>query len=356
MAFKWIILFLIIMIGKINSAAEEENNDNNEQAKEIKRLKRNGCPMTKRPNDMPKWTLMKQNSKNVKGVCIKRGYRVTEAPTGEANVTTVYKTFYRTKVLEVDETQKTVTIDLKLSSIWEDDRIKTPFLTGNTEIQLDTTTSTLPIWNPGRSTYIANLKERKLLYDPIAISELTFLSNNPFNRSTDTALVKATFEWRVTVFCEFNFLKFPLDNQRCELRSGSKGSGDIKSILYAPDDNKNCHSEKPFEADGYNMTIVFVGSTQLDENGTNEFGFDITMQRQIQPYLFQYYLPCISIVVVSCISFIVPLTAIPGRIALVVTQFLTLTNIFIHQMVSNVLPNIPIDLTQHLIIYLTTKI
>ena len=41
-----------------------------------------------------------------------------------------------------------------------------------------------------------------------------------------------------------------------------------------------------------------------------------------------------AIVVVSFISFLVPLTAIPGRIALVVTQFLTLTNMFIHQMVS----------------------
>ena len=41
----------------------------------------------------------------------------------------------------------------------------------------------------------------------------------------------------------------------------------------------------------------------------------------------------IAIVVVAQISFIIPMSAIPGRVALVVTQFLTLTNIFIHEMV-----------------------
>ena len=70
------------------------------------------------------------------------------------------------------------------------------------------------------------------------------------------------------------------------------------------------------------------------KNGTCKCGFDVTLARMIQPYLFQYYFPSIAIVVVSQISFIIPLSAIPGRIGLIVTQFLTLTNIFIHQMVS----------------------
>ena len=64
-----------------------------------------------------------------------------------------------------------------------------------------------------------------------------------------------------------------------------------------------------------------------------DVGFNVTLVRIIQPYLYQYYFPSIAIVVVSQISFMIPLSATPGRIALVVTQFLTLTNIFIHQMV-----------------------
>ena len=99
------------------------------------------------------------------------------------------------------------------------------------------------------------------------------------------------------------------------------------------------HYEKRYEASGFDVITSFVGN-DYTKRGQNEsmdrIGFNITMKRIIQPYLFQYFLPCMAIVVVSFISFLVPLTAIPGRIALVVTQFLTLTNIFIHQMVSNI--------------------
>ena len=41
-----------------------------------------------------------------------------------------------------------------------------------------------------------------------------------------------------------------------------------------------------------------------------------------------------AIVVVSIMGFIIPASAIPGRVALLVTQFLTLINLFIYQMVS----------------------
>merc|ERR1712038_647387 len=62
-----------------------------------------------------------------------------------------------------------------------------------------------------------------------------------------------------------------------------------------------------------------------------EVGFKITMKRVQQPYLLKYYLPCVAIVTVTQISFYIPPDAIPGRIALLVTQFLTLTNLFISE-------------------------
>ena len=69
----------------------------------------------------------------------------------------------------------------------------------------------------------------------------------------------------------------------------------------------------------------------------SEVGFNITMQRVQQPYLLKYYLPCVAIVAVTQISFHIPPDAIPGRIALLVTQFLTLTNLFISEQVRNIL-------------------
>ena len=91
-----------------------------------------------------------------------------------------------------------------------------------------------------------------------------------------------------------------------------------------------------------NNKLIFV--KELLEDATNygyfdnlvEVGFNITMKRVQQPYLLKYYLPCIAIVTVTQISFYIPPDAIPGRIALLVTQFLTLTNLFISEQVRNI--------------------
>ena len=74
----------------------------------------------------------------------------------------------------------------------------------------------------------------------------------------------------------------------------------------------------------------------LQSQAADKIGFNITFTRVVKPHLYQYYFPCIAIVVVSHISLMIPISAIPGRITLAVTQFLTLTNIFIHFMVSNI--------------------
>ena len=52
------------------------------------------------------------------------------------------------------------------------------------------------------------------------------------------------------------------------------------------------------------------------------------MKRVLTPFLLQCYSPAIAIVLISSIGFIVPWSAIPGRIALGVTLFLTMANIF----------------------------
>ena len=57
----------------------------------------------------------------------------------------------------------------------------------------------------------------------------------------------------------------------------------------------------------FDIYIEDIGSFADDS-----IGFNITLQRIVQPYLYQYYLPCIAIVIVSQISFIIPLSAVSG--------------------------------------------
>ena len=62
-------------------------------------------------------------------------------------------------------------------------------------------------------------------------------------------------------------------------------------------------------------------------------GLNIEIERNVRPYVLKYYIPCIAIVVMSQLSFLIPLDSLPGRVGLVVTQFLTLMSLFIQQMV-----------------------
>jgi hypothetical protein len=106
---------------------------------------------------------------------------------------------------------------------------------------------------------------------------------------------------------------------------------------YVNNETKNVKMDWNYEGDGFRITIDPIGTltdpSKITQNSTGDFGFDIILERIAQPYMFQYYFPCAAIVIISQISFIIPLSAIPGRVGLVVTQFLTLTNIFIYQMV-----------------------
>ncbi len=69
----------------------------------------------------------------------------------------------------------------------------------------------------------------------------------------------------------------------------------------------------------------------IDENSGYNYsiaGFTVDFSRHSKSFVFKYYLPSCSMVVISWISFLIPPTAIPGRVALLVTIFLVLTTYF----------------------------
>ena len=137
---------------------------------------------------------------------------------------------------------------------------------------------------------------------------------------------------KVTFSCEFDFSPYPFDKHECRL--GMKLPFGNITVYYV--------TGKPIMTDklhGLNVTSQMIRSyapyDNLQELQFTAFGLDVQIKRHISTYILQYYLPSITVVITSSISFIIPLSAIPGRVALVVTQFLTLTNIFIYQMVNS---------------------
>ena len=57
-------------------------------------------------------------------------------------------------------------------------------------------------------------------------------------------------------------------------------------------------------------------------------GLEMRLSRHVLKYLYIYYLPSGLFVVVSWVGFLIPPEVVPGRMAMLITLFLVLINIF----------------------------
>lgn len=276
-----------------------------------------------------------------RNVCLMPEYALNEMPKNFNGKTRVNSYLLHVYVLEVDEMKNQITIEILQYMDWKEPRIKANFSAAHNKNKIKILSKNFKrIWHPDLDIYTKRLKEWQSLYDPLLYREM-YIRNE---KNKTTVKLSALKEWKAKVSCKFDFSTFPFDTQICAfLQFGSSSELQLKT---------NCRN-KPAELDnkpaGYNVFLT-GGGAYCEQKGSNalktskdakdmvwmDIGFNITLKRIIQPYLYQYYFPSIAIVVVSQISFMIPLSASPGRIALVVTQFLTLTNIFIHQAVSTI--------------------
>ena len=141
---------------------------------------------------------------------------------------------------------------------------------------------------------------------------------------------------KVKFSCKFDFTYYPFDHQTCSLRIITHG---INSTLYEqPKHNLSFVPMLQPEFNGFHLERTLVTNppeyNPLTRKTTSTFGIDLEMKRETGMYFYQYFIPVMAIVIISFFSFIIPLSSLPARVAIVVTQFLTLSNIFIHEMVS----------------------
>ena len=150
--------------------------------------------------------------------------------------------------------------------------------------------------------------------------------------SGDFPIVQSMIRWSTTISCHFDFSNFPFDTNRCLFELKFRNM-DI-SLAFVKETFATLVRRS--DVDGFKIEgkPIYTRNTSFSGIYFTYVEHYIMLQRQAPKYFYQYYIPCITIVAAASFSFIIPLSAIPGRVALIVTQFLTLTNIFINQMVS----------------------
>ena len=334
-AFLLFILKLIIRSVFSDDKNEELYNGKSNEYEENLKVKFGCIP----PDD---YKLIKQNSNDgfVSNLCLPKDYQVKEPPATDTNVGVI---FHEKRILNINERRRSLTLIIALYLFWEDSRVK--YLDPQHKNQLslpDITTTHDYIWTPFTDPDIGDLRQIAPVKYPV-IAKIGLMDGKSANHiisknvfSLNSTIIVARTIWKIKVFCRFDFSKYPFDEQMCHVGFFAYN---LNVTIGKQQKSWGYEREKQLDFGGYDLKREYFNSEpeyiKELQASVGYIGFKINMTRQIETYFYQYYLPCITIVVTSIFSFIVPLTAIPGRVMIVVTQFLTLTTVFSNAMVRN---------------------
>ncbi len=153
-----------------------------------------------------------------------------------------------------------------------------------------------------------------------------------FAKPSYKPFIPATIFFRVTVklSCRMDFHNYPFDSHVCRFQVGSYFY--LKDIVTCTSEysdpmslsrQRNLQHRIGFEELRGNETVI-----RLESGEYAACGFRILLSRKRHQMMFQIYLPCFLFVCVSWASFLIKPNVVPGRMALLVTLFLVLVNIF----------------------------
>ena len=263
--------------------------------------------------------------------CIPSHYNVEEDPfryTSLTNITLPWSydfKFIIKEVSNVDDKSQSISVSMYFSVRWFEPRLMiNPTAEDWTEPKLgpDDHVNVSPetikyLWYPDLEIYgLEKFNLHKVLKEMSGVRIIK-------NRTID-------YELRVvvTISCQMNFNNYPLDSQECPFQVGSY-FGTVKTVT--------CTSYFEFDEERQRSLQYFTEIKSLSEKHRNvtlpsgdyaACGFTIFLTRMRMQNIIQVYLPTTMFVMVSWVSFLIKPEIIPGRMALLITLFLVLINIF----------------------------
>jgi len=132
----------------------------------------------------------------------------------------------------------------------------------------------------------------------------------------------------ITISCQMNFDDYPLDAHACQFQVGS---------YYDTQEVVKCNAHFIYDENRQRSLQHLIQIEQLPNHFKtvslpsgvySAAGFQVKLQRKQMQFVVQVYLPSAMFVIVSWVSFLVKPEVVPGRMAMLVTLFLVLINIF----------------------------
>ena len=252
-------------------------------------------------------------------------------PPGE-NFTTIHIEKCDLKILEIQLKEGEIKILLQEVLSWLDHRIEINPSNGRvTKSDTHRNENTCLYWHPNMTEEANVVVETGQMHDRYNYEIFKAgekIRIGGIDRNT-TRIIKGQ-ERTLRFSCDLSVDEFPFDVHECKLMELNADKRSLK-LLVRSECNKN--RIRTSYKDGFKITLTWHEG--IVNGQSSHVKFDLKFIRILSPVVFQYYLPCNAIVVISQISFILPPSSVPGRIGLLATLFLTLTNLFINHMVSN---------------------
>ena len=270
-----------------------------------------------------------------KNVNLSESYEVNIPPSG-SSLTWVSYEITRFLIEKVNELEKHITVHIKMRGSWADSRINANFTGSHNDaivILYNGKQSHPPIWNPFSFLYIPESTSRTNTYDSTKIKHVKIYRSQLYSFGRfppNTTLISSSIDERIIITCvdDVTYSYFPHDIHNCKLRMKSYYVNATMDVNIKKGNEKFSRSHN---LAGFKITNSIIPETKIKRSSSSgieytEFGVAMKFERRFGDYAYKYFLPCILIVTASTLSFIIPLSALPGRVALVVTLFLTLTN------------------------------
>lgn len=232
----------------------------------------------------------------------------------------VHTTFELRDVINIDDDKFTITFSMYFGVRWREPRLRNydnTTIPSWLAIDLDFINN---LWLP--NVFIYDLKEFKTIYVLHKLAALFVVKEGEIFYQQST---------HVTFLCAMRFEDYPLDSHVCKFRVGSSSHNDqtmkfsTESIEYDPTSQNTIQDYKievtPLED---NDTMLLYGAMGNYSIG----GFQFKFKRHMGKYVWNYHFPSGLFVVVSWVSFLISPSVVPGRMGLLVTLFLVLTNMF----------------------------
>ena len=252
-------------------------------------------------------------------ICLENGYHRTVPP--DLAQTTVNISIHHIRVKEVNDDKRVLTFTIMLGAKWFDPRIKANFSEFEVFKEIEQSNVRNSIWTP--TIGLRKMRNRKGFWDALEDRIFRISRNDEFGGNS--IAVERTARGRVSVNCDpWNLETYPLDYQSCELTFYAFTTYSMSFIVSPLIDKKRTYKE-----DGFQISTTLIPGKHEDN-----FTIFLELERKLQPFFISGYLPSMAIVGLSGSSFLLPTNPLPARIGLGVTNFLTLTNLLIHETVS----------------------